>query len=166
MQNPNQPNPPNVGYPPDVNQSRPEGVDPAAAAHAAQMLANVTAGNQVAPASEATIAAVTQQQEQIAAAQQQRLAEAQQQVKPAPAPVSVGNVLQGVMGTDRYFEWVDFGMSQHFQGVPIDSMDRMDLLALCGKLIGDIYQMDAERAAPGQQPPAGAAQQIANQQGR
>ena len=84
----------------------------------------------------------------------------------APAPVIAGSDLQTSLGTDRYFEWASFATTQSYNGIPFDQMDRMDLMAAVGAVMGDLYQLQAKEAArqkymasnmqqPGAAPPPG-----------
>lgn len=131
------PNMPNVGFPPDSAPPAQQGhqMNPAEV-HAAQMRAALSAG---------------QPQPGTLGQQPNPVVTPQNIPAPPPEPIAAGNLLQQQMGTDAYFEWVDFAMSQNFLGIKVDLMDRMDLLAMCGKLIGDLYQADAQRVQP-QQP--------------
>lgn len=79
-------------------------------------------------------------------------------------PVYPGSMLQQVFGTERYFEWIDFATTQAYQGVKIEDMDRMDLMAAFGCLVGDFYTSTAQQAQSQQQPPPQQQQQPTTQQ--
>lgn len=54
--------------------------------------------------------------------------------------------LQEKIGTEQYFEWANFATTQTYQGVPLDEMDRLDLLSAVGAVMGELYQLQAVRA--------------------
>lgn len=94
---------------------------------------------------------------------QQAIAQAVASAQPAPAPVEavnpagvVGSLLQTHMGNDLFFEWIDFCTTQSFHGLKFDEMDRMDLLAMCGHLIGELYKAQAVQPQPATAPSPGA----------
>lgn len=66
---------------------------------------------------------------------------------PAPSQASAeaavyASELQHSMTTQRYFDWINFVQTQAYNGIAINDMDRMDLMAALGAVIGDLYQME------------------------
>ena len=83
-----------------------------------------------------------------AAAVQHAHAQAQAQqpryVLPTMAPIGgpradiqdgTNNLLQNNVGTDAYFQLADYATQQTYRNLPIEMMDRLDLLAVVGELI-------------------------------
>lgn len=59
--------------------------------------------------------------------------------------------LQKIIGTDPYFELIDYALANNYRAIALEELDRMDLLAVVGELLSIQMNREAKDFAQAQQ---------------